>query len=266
MKFGAGHPFADPEAEARKRSLAASSPINGPFLCDASRTSSGFRTGLTFAVERDWIKRHESGTHVKPAERGIEFQPVVEHETKRSRSRLLSLEPTDVLELIGRFRPIRQAKSIIDEHWKDDDHDGRQFGSHAHTSERHPAPPKTAENQAHRTRPAVRLQTPVGGRVGPRKLASGEFSNGVHRKPQADDVSLLAGTVVSIATHYAHRSAAMAPTAASSYIGYKYWSLFWMRGLVILFVAFVVMLAARGQHKIGFVPRPTASMPPVNVP
>lgn len=39
-----------------------------------------------------------------------------------------------------------------------------------------------------------------------------------------------------------------------------------MRGLVILFVAFVIMLAARGQHKIGFVPRPTASMPPVNVP
>lgn len=58
----------------------------------------------------------------------------------------------------------------------------------------------------------------------------------------------------------------MAPASASSYIGYKYWSLFWMRGLVIFFVAFVIMLAARGQHKIGFVPRPTASMPPVNVP
>lgn len=39
-----------------------------------------------------------------------------------------------------------------------------------------------------------------------------------------------------------------------------------MRGLVILFVAFVTMLAARGQHKSSFVPRPTASMPPVNVP
>lgn len=58
----------------------------------------------------------------------------------------------------------------------------------------------------------------------------------------------------------------MAPPSASSYIGYKYWSLFWMRGLVILFVAFVIMLAARGQHKSSFVPRPTASMPPVNVP
>lgn len=39
-----------------------------------------------------------------------------------------------------------------------------------------------------------------------------------------------------------------------------------MRGLVILFVAFVIMLAARGQHKCSFVPRPTASMPPFNVP
>lgn len=101
MKFGAGHPFADPEAAARKRSLAASSPINGPFLCDASGTGSGFRMGRTFALERGWIKRHETGTHVKPTEHGIECQPVVERETKRSRSRLLSLEPTDLLESIA---------------------------------------------------------------------------------------------------------------------------------------------------------------------
>jgi hypothetical protein len=39
-----------------------------------------------------------------------------------------------------------------------------------------------------------------------------------------------------------------------------------MRGLLILFVAFSLMLAARGQHQTDFVPRPTASMPPVNVP
>lgn len=39
-----------------------------------------------------------------------------------------------------------------------------------------------------------------------------------------------------------------------------------MRGLVILFVAFVIVLAARSQHNIGFVPHPTASIPPVNVP
>lgn len=100
MKFGAGHPFADPEAAACKRSLAASSPINGPFLLDASGTGSDFRMGRTFAVERDWIKRYETGTHVKPAEHGIECQPVVERETKRSRSRLLSLEPADLLESI----------------------------------------------------------------------------------------------------------------------------------------------------------------------
>lgn len=104
MKFGAGHPFADPEAAARKRSLVASSPINGPFLYDASGTGSGFRMGRTFAVERDWIKRYDTGTHVKPAEHGIECQPVVERETKRSRSRLLSLEPADLLESIASSR------------------------------------------------------------------------------------------------------------------------------------------------------------------
>jgi hypothetical protein len=71
MNFGAGHPFADPEAAARKRSLAASSPTNGQFLCDDSRTGGGLRTGLTLAVERDWIKWHASETHVRPAEHGI---------------------------------------------------------------------------------------------------------------------------------------------------------------------------------------------------
>lgn len=98
MKFSAGHPFADPEAAARKRDRA---PLMVPFLCDASGTGSGFRMGRTFAVQRDWIKRHETGTHVKPAEHGIECQPVVERETKRSHSRLLSLEPADLLESIA---------------------------------------------------------------------------------------------------------------------------------------------------------------------
>lgn len=42
----------------------------------------------------------------------------------------------------------------------------------------------------------------------------------------------------------------MAPPSASSYIGYKYWSLFWMRGLVILFVAFVIMLAAAASIRV----------------
>lgn len=77
MKYGAGHPFADPEAAARKlvESPGSIKPmqngriffgiINGPFLCGASGTGRNFRTGLTFAVERDWIKRHESCTHVR---------------------------------------------------------------------------------------------------------------------------------------------------------------------------------------------------------
>lgn len=111
MKSGAGHPSADPEAAARKRSLVASSPNNCALLCDAHGTGSGFRTGLIFAVERDWIKGHESGTHVRPAEHGIESQPVIERETKRSRSRLLSLEPTDLLE----FRKV-QADQASEKH------------------------------------------------------------------------------------------------------------------------------------------------------
>lgn len=77
MTYGAGHPFADPEAAARELVESAGSIepmengriffgiINGPFLCDASGTGSNFRTGLTFAIERGWIKRHESCTHVR---------------------------------------------------------------------------------------------------------------------------------------------------------------------------------------------------------
>lgn len=118
MKFGAGHPFADPEAAARERSLAASSPIYWPFLCDASGTASNFRTRLDqaarvrHACEVDWGK-HGIGSLLR-----------VERKTKRSPSRLLSLEPTG-LELIASFSPIGWAKSIIDEHWKNDGHGGR---------------------------------------------------------------------------------------------------------------------------------------------
>lgn len=39
-----------------------------------------------------------------------------------------------------------------------------------------------------------------------------------------------------------------------------------MRGLLIFFVTIVLVLAARGQHQSNFVPRPTAPLPPVNVP
>jgi hypothetical protein len=40
-----------------------------------------------------------------------------------------------------------------------------------------------------------------------------------------------------------------------------------MRGLLILFVAFAIMLAGRGHHQEdAFLLRPTAPMPAVNVP
>lgn len=98
MTYGAGHPFADPEAAARK-SAGSIEPmqdgriffgiINGPFLCEASGTGSNFRTGLTFAVERGWIKRHESCTHVRLTGLRPELGTSCRARTKRSRSRLL---------------------------------------------------------------------------------------------------------------------------------------------------------------------------------
>ncbi len=39
-----------------------------------------------------------------------------------------------------------------------------------------------------------------------------------------------------------------------------------MRGLLIVLTAFAIMLAARGHRQSAFMPRPTAPMPPVNVP
>ncbi|MHB0772996.1 hypothetical protein ACYCVF_31425 [Bradyrhizobium sp. 1.29L] len=70
MNFDAGHPFTDPEAATRKRSLAASSPTNGQFLCEAGRA-------------RNW-----------------------DSTSCRARNQALSLsvaplEPTDLLELTG---------------------------------------------------------------------------------------------------------------------------------------------------------------------
>lgn len=37
-----------------------------------------------------------------------------------------------------------------------------------------------------------------------------------------------------------------------------------MRGLFILLLLYVLMLATRGQHQHNFLPRPTVSMPAVN--
>lgn len=39
-----------------------------------------------------------------------------------------------------------------------------------------------------------------------------------------------------------------------------------MRGSLIFLVVFAIILAARGQQQERFVLRPTAAMPPVNVP
>lgn len=85
--------------------------INGPFLCDASGTGSNFRTGLTFAVERGWIKRHESCTHV----RLTGLRPELGLYYLSSANQALSLSVAS-LEPIASFSPIGWAKSITDEH------------------------------------------------------------------------------------------------------------------------------------------------------
>lgn len=90
--------------------------INGPFLCEASGTGSNFRTGLTFAVERGWIKRHESCAHVRLT--GLQPELGLYYLSSANQALSLSvgsLEATD-LELIASFSPIGWAKSITDEH------------------------------------------------------------------------------------------------------------------------------------------------------
>lgn len=76
MKFTADRPFADPEKAARKLLEIANATeavqdgrlhiekINGPFL-QAGGSPAEYSAGLTLAIARGWLWRHESGTYVK---------------------------------------------------------------------------------------------------------------------------------------------------------------------------------------------------------
>jgi len=82
MKLSVDRPYADPEKAARKLleiANATEAPqegrihiekINGPFLFTHGASPAEFRAGLTLAIERGWLERHESGTYVKGAELG----------------------------------------------------------------------------------------------------------------------------------------------------------------------------------------------------
>ena len=77
MKFIEPHPFADPEAAARKivelaRAFAPVQEgrihieeINTPFLFEHKGTSAEYSAGLTLAIERGWLELQESRTFVK---------------------------------------------------------------------------------------------------------------------------------------------------------------------------------------------------------
>jgi hypothetical protein len=84
-KFVTERPYADSEAAARKLVEIANSVeavqdgrifielINWPFLHDLKGTPEEYAAGLKPAIERDWLKMHESGTYVKFPPAGAEL-------------------------------------------------------------------------------------------------------------------------------------------------------------------------------------------------
>ena len=81
MKFVERHPFADPDAAARKVIEIANGVeaaqdgrifierVNEPFLA-AGGSGQEFRAGVERAIALDWIWRHESGTYLKFTDSG----------------------------------------------------------------------------------------------------------------------------------------------------------------------------------------------------
>ena len=80
MKCGERHPFADPDAAARKLVEIANSleavqdriyieRVNGPVLA-AGGSGDQFRAGIERAIALGWLWRHESGIYVRFTEAG----------------------------------------------------------------------------------------------------------------------------------------------------------------------------------------------------
>jgi hypothetical protein len=81
MKFVDPHPFADPDAAARKLVEIANDVeavqdgrifierVNGPFLA-AGGSGEQFRAGVERAIALGWLWRHESGTYLKFTDSG----------------------------------------------------------------------------------------------------------------------------------------------------------------------------------------------------
>jgi hypothetical protein len=85
MRLTTDRPLADPEKAARRlmQHARAFEPIqdgriyieklNGPFLYVDMGTPEEYLAGLKFAIERGWIKMHESGTFVRFEQAGSDL-------------------------------------------------------------------------------------------------------------------------------------------------------------------------------------------------
>lgn len=85
MKFAEERPYAKPEAAARKIVEIANAVeavqggrihielINGPMLFEHKATPAEYSAGLKFAIDRGWLKMHESGTYVWFTQAGAEL-------------------------------------------------------------------------------------------------------------------------------------------------------------------------------------------------
>jgi hypothetical protein len=87
MKYASDRPFADPEKAARRLLEIANAvepvqdgrihieKINGPFLSqDRGASPTEYKAGLELAIERGWLRMHESGTYVKFTPAGAAIQ------------------------------------------------------------------------------------------------------------------------------------------------------------------------------------------------
>jgi hypothetical protein len=83
MKYATARPYADPEKPARRILEIANAvepvgrihieKINEPFLLRDRDTPAEYGAGLKLAIERGWLKMHESGTFVTFTPAGAEL-------------------------------------------------------------------------------------------------------------------------------------------------------------------------------------------------
>jgi hypothetical protein len=84
MKYVAAHPYADPEKAARRILEIANAiepvqgrihieKINGPFLFRDRGSPAEYGAGVKLAIERGWLRMHESGTFVTLTPAGAEL-------------------------------------------------------------------------------------------------------------------------------------------------------------------------------------------------